>query len=114
MYKCDSSYDGFVFFFYCVLCICNTCASYCDCKPTRAVQKGEFCIILCCFSINTPGGGSDYGTFMMFAGITCADFRYDYDFVSIGYTVPHISAPSVNVSSGLCTVDRFRFIRHMQ
>lgn len=33
--------------------------------------------------INSPGVGSDYGTFQQRAGITCADFRYDQDYVSI-------------------------------
>ena len=32
--------------------------------------------------INSPGAGSDYGTFQQRAGITCADFRYDQDYVS--------------------------------
>ncbi|XP_053399226.1 N-acetylated-alpha-linked acidic dipeptidase 2-like [Mercenaria mercenaria] len=46
-------------------------------KPLTNPQDGSKLNIP---QIVSPGGGSDYGTFQMRAGITCADFRYDQDY----------------------------------
>lgn len=69
-------------------------------KPLQSVTRNNTNIP----DIRSPGEGSDYGTFMQRAGITCADFRYDQDFVGdrvLFYPLYHTSYETLHAVENL-------------